>query len=126
MSIDSMTRSKSTNRYWRRRNCWTMISTIRMGHKPMPIRPGCHSQDVFRALLAQDLLAFSEFAFGVVRPGTVFKPSWHIDAITHKLSEVAKGRVRRQIITLPPRSLKSLCASVALPAWFLGHHPWER
>jgi predicted phage terminase large subunit-like protein len=92
----------------------------------MPIRPDCHSQDVFRALLAQDLLAFSEFAFGVVRPGTVFKPSWHIDAITHKLSEVAKGRVRRLIITLPPRSLKSLCASVALPAWFLGHHPWER
>jgi predicted phage terminase large subunit-like protein len=30
------------------------------------------------------------------------------------------------IITLPPRSLKSLCASVALPAWFLGHYPWER
>src|SRR3984893_1373964 len=28
--------------------------------------------------------------------------------------------------TLPPRTLKSLCASVALPAWFLGHYPWER
>ena len=27
---------------------------------------------------------------------------------------------------MPPRSLKSLCASVALPAWFLGHYPWER
>lgn len=92
----------------------------------MPIRPDFHSQDVFQALLAEDLLAFSEFSFSVVRPGTRFKPNWHIDAITHKLSEVAKGRVRRLIITLPPRSLKSLCASVALPAWFLGHHPCER
>ena len=46
--------------------------------------------------------------------------------ITYKLSEVAKGLVRRLIITLPPRTLKSLCASVALPAWFLGHYPWER
>src|ERR1700736_348412 len=27
---------------------------------------------------------------------------------------------------LAPRMLKSLCASVALPAWFLGHYPWER
>ena len=30
---------------------------------------------------------------------------------------------RRVIINVPPRSLKSLCASVALPAWILGHNP---
>jgi predicted phage terminase large subunit-like protein len=46
--------------------------------------------------------------------------------VTHKLSEVASGEVRRLIITLPPRNLKSLCASVALPAWFLGRNPSER
>ena len=39
---------------------------------------------------------------------------------------MASGEVRRLIITLPPRNLKSLCASVALPAWFLGHYPSER
>jgi hypothetical protein len=39
---------------------------------------------------------------------------------------VANGEVRRLTITLPPRTLKSLCASVALPAWFLGHYPGER
>ena len=27
---------------------------------------------------------------------------------------------------MPPRNLKSLFASVALPAWFLGHNPSER
>ena len=46
--------------------------------------------------------------------------------MTHKLSQVVSGEVRRLIITLPPRNLKSLCASVALPAWFLGHYPSER
>ena len=46
--------------------------------------------------------------------------------MTHKLSQVASGEVRRLIITLPPRTLKSLCASVALPAWFLGRNPSER
>ena len=81
---------------------------------------------VLQALLAHDLMAFTEFAFGVVRPGILFKPNWHLEAVTYKLSQVAKGLVRRLIITLPPRTLKSLCASVALPAWFLGHYPWER
>ena len=76
-----------------------------------------------QALLAHELMPFTEFAFGVVRPGIPFKPNWHLEAVTHKLSQVAKGEVRRLIITLPPRNLKSLCASVALPAWFLGHHP---
>src|SRR5258708_58140 len=27
---------------------------------------------------------------------------------------------------MQPRNLKSICASVALPAWFLGHNPSER
>jgi predicted phage terminase large subunit-like protein len=81
---------------------------------------------VFRAILTENLMAFTEFAFGVVRPGVPFKSNWHLEAITEKLSHVAHGYVRRLIITLPPRTLKSLCASVALPAWFLGHYPSER
>ena len=81
---------------------------------------------VLQMLLAHDLMAFTEFAFGVVRPGVQYRPNWHLEAVTYKLSQVAKGRIRRLIITLPPRTLKSLCASVALPAWFLGHYPSER
>ena len=81
---------------------------------------------VLQALFADDLMAFTEFAFGVMRPGIPFKPNWHHEAVTYKLSQVANGLVRRLIITLPPRTLKSLCASVALPAWFLGHYPSER
>src|SRR6266566_2617902 len=83
-------------------------------------------QVVLQALLANNLTSFTEFAFGVVRPDVPFKPNWHFEAVTEKLSQVACGDVRRLIITLPPRTLKSLCASVALPAWFLGRHPWER
>jgi predicted phage terminase large subunit-like protein len=83
-------------------------------------------QVVLQALLANNLTSFTEFAFGVVRPGITFKPNWHFEAVTEKLSQVACGDVRRLIITLPPRTLKSLCASVALPAWFLGRNPSER
>jgi predicted phage terminase large subunit-like protein len=81
---------------------------------------------VLRAALRVDFMAFADYAFGVVRPNTPFKPNWHHEALAHKLSQVASGEVRRLIVTMPPRHLKSLFASVALPAWFLGHHPSER
>jgi hypothetical protein len=93
-----------------------------------PLRPPSEPAPglVLRATLALDFMAFTEFAFGVVRPNTQFRPNWHIEALAHKLSQVASGEVRRLIVTLPPRNLKSLLASVALPAWFLGHNPSER
>lgn len=44
---------------------------------------------VLRATLALDFMAFTEFAFGVVRPNTLFKPNWHLEALAHKLSHTA-------------------------------------
>jgi predicted phage terminase large subunit-like protein len=40
-----------------------------------------------------------------------------------KLADCYRGKIRRLIINIPPRHLKSLCASIALPAWWLGHDP---
>ena len=37
-----------------------------------------------------------------------------------------RGEIKRLIITVPPRSLKSICASVAFPAFVLGHDPTRR
>jgi hypothetical protein len=79
-----------------------------------------------RSPLATDFLSFIKYSFGVLRPGILFKSNWHIDAMAYKLSQVATGDIKRLIITVPPRNLKSICASVALPAWFLGHNPSER
>jgi hypothetical protein len=47
-------------------------------------------------------------------------------AITHALMKVHHGGCRRMIITQPPRSLKSLCTSVAYVAWSIGHNPSMR
>jgi hypothetical protein len=46
--------------------------------------------------------------------------------MAYKVRQVASGDVRRLITTVPPRHLKSIIASVALPAWYLGHNPSER
>ena len=55
-----------------------------------------------------------------------YLPNWHIEAIAYQLTEIAAGRTPRLVVTVPPRSLKSICASVALPAWLLGHDPTRR
>jgi hypothetical protein len=49
--------------------------------------------------------------------------NWHIEVIAAKLTAVREGKIRRLIINLPPRHLKSLLASIAFPAWCLGHDP---
>src|SRR5438093_7269716 len=50
----------------------------------------------------------------------------HIEAIAFALMRVLRGEIKRLIITVPPRSLKSICASVAFPAFVLGHDPTRR
>ena len=74
-----------------------------------------------KALYRTDLFAFAWRAFAELYPGTTFKPNWHLRVIAAKLQCVAEGKIKRLIICLPPRSLKSFLASVAFPAWVLGH-----
>ncbi|MEO6298643.1 MAG: phage terminase large subunit [Paracoccaceae bacterium] len=79
--------------------------------------------ELLYALLRSDFYTFVERVFREVAAGEVFTHNWHIEAICHVLSEIERGERRRQIIEVPPRSLKSIIASVALPAWRLGHDP---
>lgn len=78
------------------------------------------------ALLRKDFCAFVEKVFHIVASGDRYLPNWHIEAIAYALSLCRAGGVTRLLITQPPRSLKSICASVAFPAWSLGHDPTLR
>ncbi len=81
---------------------------------------------MLQALLRQDLGAFIEKSFRNLYPALPYHHNWHIDAFAWHLCEVMRGRIKRLLITVPPRSLKSHCASVAFPAWVLGHQPGRR
>jgi hypothetical protein len=62
--------------------------------------------------------------FETLHPGEPpLKLAWYLQAMCHALSEVAAGRKHRLVITVPPRHLKSITASVAFVAWLLGHNP---
>jgi predicted phage terminase large subunit-like protein len=77
----------------------------------------------YRALLRNDLMSFIERTFYELNPQAQFFPNPYIELIAAKLEACRLGKIKRLIVNLPPRSLKSLCASIALPAWCLGHDP---
>jgi predicted phage terminase large subunit-like protein len=85
-----------------------------------------HDQQLVGAILREDLYCFIQAAFPTVSPGASFTPNWHIEAIAYALTRVLNGEIKRLIITVPPRSLKSICTSVAFPAFVLGHDPTRR
>src|SRR6266436_10074285 len=81
------------------------------------------SPRVYKEILRLDLGYFAQRCFCELNPQAAFLPNWHNEVIAGKLAAVREGKIRRLIINLPPRHLKSLLASVALPAWCLGHDP---
>jgi hypothetical protein len=78
------------------------------------------------AALRQDLYSFIIKTFGTVGGSQAFLPNWHIKLIADRLTRVYSGEIKRLIICLPPRNLKSISASVAFPAWYLGKKPGAR
>jgi predicted phage terminase large subunit-like protein len=81
---------------------------------------------VLDALLRSDLAAFTQRCFQTVVPGQTYLANWHIEAIAHQLERCRQREIRRLLITVPPRNLKSITASVAFPAFALGHDPTLR
>ena len=81
------------------------------------------SRREYEVILRSDLAWFAERCFSELNPQALFLPNWHIEVIAAKLMAVREGKIRRLIINLPPRHLKSLLASIAFPAWCLGHDP---
>ena len=78
---------------------------------------------VVGAVLRRDFYTFVRASFPIISPNDSFAPNWHIEAMAFALTRVLEGEIKRLIITVPPRSLKSICASVAYPAYVLGHDP---
>ena len=76
-----------------------------------------------KALLRADFFAFLVRCFAELHGGQKLSPAWHAEVLAQKLQGVRDGRGKRLIVNVPPRHLKSLAASVALPAWLLGRNP---
>jgi len=77
----------------------------------------------YDVLLRQDFATFAQRCFRDLNPPD--RAGDELASRNHRrqLAAVRAGRIRRLIINLPPRHLKSLMASIAFPAWCLGHDP---
>jgi predicted phage terminase large subunit-like protein len=81
---------------------------------------------LLQAILRRDLASFIAQCFGTLEPGTLYRDNWHIHAIAYQLMRVWRGECKRLIITVPPRSAKSICVTIAYTAWVMGHDPRKR
>ncbi len=77
----------------------------------------------YQATLRCDFYLFLTRCFGELHASASFLSNWHIEVMAAKLDACRRGEIKRLIINIPPRHLKSLAASIALPAWWLGHDP---
>lgn len=77
--------------------------------------------DAFEA--EQSLLEFARQGWNAVEEGTVFQENWHIEAIADHLEAVADRQIRRLLINLPPRHMKSRLVNVFFPAWVWAQNP---
>ena len=83
-------------------------------------------EDLFRALMHEDLASFAKRSIAEVLPGVTLEWNWHLDLICDRLTRLASGEIKRLLICVPPRSLKSLLCSVVFPAWLMGRNEAER
>lgn len=51
---------------------------------------------------------------------------WHIGAIAECLQAVQRGQIRRLLINMPQRHMKSINVSVLFPCWIWVDTPWQK
>ncbi|MBC2667471.1 phage terminase large subunit [Novosphingobium flavum] len=83
-------------------------------------------RQMFAGLLRLHFLSFVAKCIETVDPAATYVENWHILVLAAKLELVQRGVIRRLMINLPPRSLKTHIVSVAFCAWLLGHDPTKR
>lgn len=77
-------------------------------------------------LLRTDFLSYLHWAFFELSPEEKLFLAPYIELMASKLEACRLGKIKRLIINLPPRYLKSHCASVSFPTWLLGHAPGKK
>lgn len=74
----------------------------------------------------KSLRQFIKSAWGIVEPSRPCVWNWHIDAVCEHLEAVSKRQIRKLIINIPRRHMKSLAVSVFWPAWEWTQKPETR
>lgn len=74
----------------------------------------------------RNLSEFIRQAWPVIEPGTQYIENWHTDLISEYLQAVNDGEIRRLIVNIPPRHMKSIHVTVCYPTWTWTKMPEKR
>jgi predicted phage terminase large subunit-like protein len=75
---------------------------------------------------AGGLRTFAKRSWLVLEPRSSFIPNWHIDVICEHLELAFAGEIRRLLINIQPRVMKSTLVSVCGPTWRWTTNPETR
>jgi len=81
-----------------------------------------NEEQILNAILRTEFKQFVRKVFSEISADT-YLDNWHIDVICHEIMDMMEGKNNRLIVNIPPRYMKSIICSVALPAFLLGHQP---
>ena len=85
-----------------------------------------NDKKILQAAMRTDFFTFVQKAFYEVDNSQIFIPAEYLQIMADKLQQCANKKIKRLIINIPPRKMKSNMTSIALPAWLLGRNPNER
>lgn len=96
-------------------------------HYPTPSHAEARAlRKYFLHAIRNDFLSYLRYVFHTLNPGQPYISNWHIEAIAEYLGALEKQNLKRLIINMPPRSLKSLSTTVAWTSYLLGRSPQSR
>jgi len=73
--------------------------------------------------------SFSEFtkqSWHITEPCTEYMHNWHIDLISEYLTACREGQIKRLLINIPPRHMKSILGTVNFPCWVWTSQPEKK
>lgn len=82
--------------------------------------------DAIAQLYRTSVPAFVDFAFRELHPGKKLTWHWYLDVIADRVDAVLKGKTKRLVINAPPRTLKTLIATLSLIALYIGRNPQKQ
>lgn len=65
----------------------------------------------------KSLAHFTKAAWNILEPSNELQWNWHHDLICEYLEASYLGQIKRLIINMPPRNMKSILVSICFPAW---------
>jgi len=83
-------------------------------------------EEALNLVLRTDFYSYIRKVFHEVTGGEEFIDSWHLRVICDTLEQCRAGEIKRLVINVPPRSLKSIITTVGFSSWLLGHDPKEK